>query len=103
MQDDSRTYTITAVANRLGVSRATVHEWIRDGLLKRPPFEPSTAIRAYTSDSMDRIERWYLNRAASGGTRGPGAKARRDHARQKLLQLQTLPADPVGPDTQEAA
>ena len=72
--------TIPKLARRLGVTPASVRNWIALGYIQAPSALPVTGERVYPADTADRIERWYMERAASGGTRGPGASARREHA-----------------------
>ena len=82
--NDQKIYTIPKLADRLGVTPASVRNWIMSGLIDAPPQLPVTGERAYSSDAAAQIERWYMRRAANGGTRGPGATERRQRSRAWL-------------------
>ena len=84
MPDSQKYFTIPRLARRLGVTPASVREWIARGQIEEPPVLPVTGERAYPAEAADRIERWYVTRAASGGTRGPGASLRRVRAQENL-------------------
>ncbi len=73
-------FTVPKLARQLGVTPASVREWILRGLIEEPPMLPVTGERAYTAEASARIERWYMGRVANGRTRGPGAAARRERA-----------------------
>ncbi len=79
--NDEMVYTIPKLADLLGVTPASVRNWIVSGLIDTPPRLPVTGERAYSSDAAAQIERWYMRRAANGGTRGPGAMDRRQRGR----------------------
>lgn len=85
--DDSNAaalYSIPRLARRLGITPASVRDWIKRGYVDPPPKLPATGEAAYSVEEVERIERWYFERAADGGTRGPGAAARRTKARKWL-------------------
>lgn len=84
MLQERRYYTIPKLAARLGVTPASVRDWIRRGYIEAPPTLPVSGERAYPAEAAERIERWYARRAANGGTRGPGATERRSRARDVL-------------------
>ncbi len=73
--------TIPKLAKRLYVTPASVRDWIRRGYIKPPPTHPVTGERAYLTKTVKQIERWYMERAANGGTRGHRAAERRQRAR----------------------
>lgn len=77
-------YTVPRLAKRLGVTPASVREWITRGYVEGPPTLPVTGERAYPAEAAGRIERWYIERASHGATRGPGASQRRELARARL-------------------
>ena len=81
--------SIPKLANRLGVTSASVRDWIKRGYIEPPLALPVTGERVYPAHTADHIERWYMERAANGGTRGPGAKERRELAREWLASAQT--------------
>jgi hypothetical protein len=81
MSDSYKYFTIPKLARRLGVTPASVREWIERGLIEEPHTLPVTGERAYPSKAADSIERWYMERAADGLTRGPHAAERRERAR----------------------
>ena len=82
--NDEMVYTIPKLADLLGVTPASVRNWIKSGLIDAPPRLPVTDERAYSSDAAAHIQRWYMRRAANGGTRGPGANERRQRGRAWL-------------------
>ncbi len=86
MPDSPCYYTIPRLAARLGVTAGSVREWIARGHIEAPPALPVTGDRAYPAEAAARIERWYVERAAEGRTRGPGATKRRANARAKLAE-----------------
>jgi len=97
MPQERRYYTIPKLAARLGVTPASVRDWIRRGYIEGPPTLPVTGERAYPAEAADRIVRWYAERAANGGTRGPGATERRSRAQEALASATTaLPSVLVG-------
>ena len=79
-------FSIPRLAERLGITPASVRLWIKSGYVEVPPELPVTGERAYPIEAAQRIERWYQKRAASGKTRGPGARKRRERARQSLSE-----------------
>jgi len=79
-------FSIPRLAQRLGVTPASVRLWIKSGYVEAPPELPVTGERAYPIEAAQRIERWYQKRAASGKTRGPGARDRRERAKELLAQ-----------------
>ncbi len=85
--DDRRYFTLEALAERLGVHRLSVRKWIQEGLIEPPPSLPITGVAAYPAKAAARIERWFLERMASGRSRGPGARHRRERARVALADL----------------
>jgi transposase-like protein len=87
MSDSQKYFTIPKLARRLGVTPASVREWIRRGLIEEPPALPVTGECAYPAEAAYRIEKWYLERASSGKTRGPKSAERR--ARARLLVAST--------------
>ncbi len=87
---EERYFTIPKLAARLGVTPPSVRLWIARGYIDPPPELPVTGERAYPSDIAERIERWFLERAAKGKTRGPGAAQRRETARARLSQRADL-------------
>lgn len=95
------TFTIPALARRLGVSSTTVRDWIERGEIEAPPHElPLSGESVYTSDEAERIEAWYLRRASR--SRGPGAKERRQRAAEALVAPSTsaeAASDDVTPDS----
>ena len=70
-----RYFTIPRLAARLGVTPPSVRQWIARGYID-PPRELPTGEHAYPANVADQIERWYMERAAIGKTRGPGARQR---------------------------
>ena len=74
-------YTVPKLARRIGVTPAAIRQWIAKGDIEPPQRIPATGERVYRADAAARIERWYMWRAAAGGTRGPGAARRRELAR----------------------
>ncbi len=85
--DDSNAaalYSIPRLARQLGITPASVRDWIKRGYVDPPPKLPATGEAAYSVEEVERIERWYFERAADGGTRGPGAADRRNMARAWL-------------------
>ena len=87
MIDAPRYYSVPRLAKRVGVTPASVRVWINRGYIEAPPKLPVTGERAYPAEHAVRIERWYLQRAANGGTRGPGARQRRQDARARLGEI----------------
>ena len=81
MLESQKYFTIPKLARRLGVTAASVREWIERGHIEEPPVLPVTGERAYSAKAADRIEDWYVERALSGKTRGPKATERRERAR----------------------
>ena len=84
--DEQHFFTIPRLSRRLGVTPASIRDWIRRGLVEAPPVLPVTGERAYPAEAAAAIERWHMKRCASGGTRGPGAAARRERARRLVAQ-----------------
>ena len=84
MDSQHKHYTIPKLARLLHVTPASVRNWIMSGLIDAPPRLPVTGERAYSSDAAAQLERWYMKRAANGGTRGPGAIERRQRGRAWL-------------------
>lgn len=84
-------YTIPRLAERLGVSDQSVRNWIRSGQIEPPQEIPATGERVYPAEAAARIERDYMIRAASGGTRGPGASERRQRAQAWLEENDVEP------------
>ena len=85
--DDSNAaalYSIPRLARRLGITPASVRDWIKRGHVEAPGKVPVTGEAAYSAEEVERIECWYFERAADGGTRGPGAGDRRNMARAWL-------------------
>jgi hypothetical protein len=87
MSEHTRFFTIPKLARWLGITPASVRDWIRRGLVEEPPALPVTGERAYPAEAARRIQRWYIERAARGRTRGPGASDRRERA-QTLLRTE---------------
>ena len=87
-----RYLTVPKLAERIGVTAPSVREWVRLGYIDAPTLLPVTGERVYSEAAAQRIERWYYRRAASGGTRGPGAAIRRAQARRWLSQRGLLDA-----------
>ena len=83
--------TIPKLADQLGITPASIRDWIKRGLLEAPPELPVTGERAYSAEAATRIEKWYWIKAANGKTRGPGAAERRERARA-WLEEHGLPA-----------
>jgi len=81
MSESQKYFTIPRLARRLGVTPASVREWIGRGQIEEPPVLPVTGERAYSAKAADRIEHWYVERASSGKTRGPKSTERRERAR----------------------
>ena len=81
---EKRYFTIPRLAARLGVTPPSVRLWIARGYIEPPSELPVTGERAYPADVADRIEGWFLERAAGGKTRGPGARQRRETAKARL-------------------
>ncbi len=75
-----RFYSIPRLAKRLGITPASIRDWIKRGHVEPPPLLPATGERAYPEEMAERIERWYLQRLLDRKTRGPGARARRQRA-----------------------
>ena len=98
MNNNESYFTIPKVAQRLCVTPRSVRDWIQRGHVVAPLALP-TGESAYTADVVDGIERWYMKRAANGGTRGPGAKQRRERAQNWLADhpdsLANETADPI--------
>ena len=69
-------YTIPKLAERLGITPASVRDWIKRGRIEEPPELPVTGERGYSVKAADRIESWYLMQLAQGKTRGPGTATR---------------------------
>jgi hypothetical protein len=86
MEEELRYWTIPRLAKRLGVTPTSVRDWIARGLIEEPSTLPVTGERAYAAAAAERIERWYLRRAAAGKTRGPGSRDRRERARKQLAE-----------------
>jgi hypothetical protein len=84
MMQDPKYFTIPKLAERLGITPASIRDWIRRGRLEPPPELPATGERAYPAIQADRIERWYWMKVANGKTRGPGSEDRRARARRWL-------------------
>ena len=63
----SKLYTVPRLAQRLRGGR----DWIRRGHVEPPPELPATGEKGYDTKQVERIELWYMRRAAAGGTRGP--------------------------------
>jgi hypothetical protein len=91
MSDAWKYYTIPKLAQRLGVTPASVRQWISQGLIEAPPTLPVTGERAFGAAAAERIEHWYVERAAHGGTRGPGASRRRSWAQERLSGAEGRP------------
>ena len=74
--------TIPKLAERLGITPASVRDWIKRGRIEEPPQRPVTGERGYSVKAAERIESWYLMQLAQGKTRGPGTATRiqRGHA-----------------------
>ncbi len=87
--------TIAELAEELGVTGAAVRSWITKGLVEEPIQLPVTNQRAYPAEHCRRIVAWYRQRAACGGTRGPGSQARREAA----LTTRTEQRDTPGRET----
>ena len=83
-RSQARLYTIPALARRLGVSAPSVRNWIERAYIDPPDEIPVTNERVYSEEAASSIERWYMQRAANGGTRGPGAVQRRIRAQEWL-------------------
>ena len=49
---------------------------------RAPEQHPATGASVYSEEIASQIERWYMERVASEGSRGPGAKSRVDRARE---------------------
>lgn len=80
-QSSDEIYTIPQLADRIGVSATSVRNWYKSGRIDPPEVIPATGEKFYSGKAADQIERDYMIRAARGGTRGPGAKARRARAK----------------------
>ena len=91
---EKRYFTIPRLAARLGVTPPSVRLWIARGYIDPPPELPVTGERAYPSDVAERIEGWFLERAAKGKTRGPGARQRRETAKARLSHRADLTPNP---------
>ena len=81
---EERYFTIPKLAARLGVTPPSVRLWIARGYIDPPPELPVTGEHAYPANVANHIERWYMERAAMGKSRGPGARQRRETARARL-------------------
>ena len=73
-------YTIPTLAVRLGVHPTTARRWIRRSLIASPETHNPTGIRVFREAEAVEIERWYMERVAAGGSRGPGASERQARA-----------------------
>lgn len=91
MSLNQRYFTIPRLAQRLGITPSSIRDWIQNGYVEAPPELPVTRERAYPAEAARRIEAWYADRAANGGTRGPGAKERRERARTLFAQREKEP------------
>lgn len=104
-KQDTPLYTIPQLAKRLGITPVSVRDFLRNGHVKEPQEHPVTGERFYTAEDADVIEQWYMDRCANGGTRGPGANARRARAieyrkaRQNGGKGETAKPAPVRKDT----
>ena len=76
MNTSNQQFTIPELAAELGVNASSVRGWIDSGLIAPPEVDPVSQQRVYSAGATERIKHWYLERSASGQTRGPGAKER---------------------------
>lgn len=73
--------SIPKLAQRLGVTPASVRGWVDIGHINPPSTITASGENAFSADAVDEIELWYMERASTHSTRGPGAAARRERAR----------------------
>ena len=86
MEADRKQLTIPELAAELGINSSSVRGWIHAGVIAAPEVDPVTQQRVYPAAAVDRIRRWYLERSATGSTRGPGAAERREQAASRLAE-----------------
>lgn len=72
--------SIPKLAQRLGVTPASVRDWVSAGHINPPSTITASGENAFTLEAVDEIEFWYMERASTRSTRGPGAAERRERA-----------------------
>ena len=89
------------IASRLGVTPPAIRAWIEQGKIDPPFLLEGTGEALYSEEAVDKIERWYMEKAARGETRGPGSKQRIERAKRWISDNQSVSVTPAVVVTQE--
>ena len=61
---DNRWFSVTEIAEHLGVSKDTIYRWLQEGTI------PAHKIGKFWKFKLDQIDEWVINGEAAASSRG---------------------------------